>query len=157
MKFEVKVPAVGESVTEATVGEWVKKNGEAIRRNDILLVLETDKASVEVVAEQDGVLFTKVAQGQTVPIGTVIAVIDSEAQATTASPANTNAATAATGVPAATTANGGQSTPTLPRGPAQVGGFTSSAAGGGSVGTSAEAKFSPPPPPPPPSTAHPDL
>lgn len=85
MKYEVKVPAVGESITEATIGQWVKKNGEAIKRNDVLLLLETDKASVEVVSEQDGVLTHNVEQGKTVPIGTVVGVIDSEGKATAAS------------------------------------------------------------------------
>lgn len=85
MKYEVKVPAVGESVTEATIGQWLKKNGEAIKRNDVLMLLETDKASVEVVSEQDGVLFINVEEGKTVPIGTVVATIDTEAKPTTAS------------------------------------------------------------------------
>lgn len=84
MKYEVKVPAVGESVTEAVIGEWVKKNGEAVKRNDVLMLLETDKASVEVVAEHDGVLSTKADQGATVLIGSVVAVIDSEGKATAA-------------------------------------------------------------------------
>lgn len=96
MKYEVKVPAVGESVTEAVIGEWVKKNGEAVKRNDVLMLLETDKASVEVVAENDGVLITKVDQGATVPIGSVVAVIDSEGKATAgASPTPTAAKPAA--------------------------------------------------------------
>lgn len=85
MKYDVKVPAVGESITEATIGQWMKKNGEAVKRNDVLMLLETDKASVEVVAEQDGVLQIKTEQGQTVPIGTVVAILDSEGTATVAS------------------------------------------------------------------------
>lgn len=84
MKYDVKVPAVGESITEATIGSWMKQNGEAVKRNDVLMLLETDKASVEVVAEQDGVLQIKSEAGQTVPIGAVVAVIDSEGKATAA-------------------------------------------------------------------------
>lgn len=87
MKYEVKVPAVGESITEATIGSWVKQNGEAVKRNDILMLLETDKASVEVVAEQDGVLQIKTEAGQTIPIGSVVAFIDSDAKATASAPA----------------------------------------------------------------------
>jgi 2-oxoglutarate dehydrogenase E2 component (dihydrolipoamide succinyltransferase) len=88
MKYDVKVPAVGESITEATIGSWMKQNGEAVKRNDVLMLLETDKASVEVVAEQDGVLQIKSQAGQTIPIGAVVAVIDSDAKATsTAAPA----------------------------------------------------------------------
>lgn len=106
MKYEVKVPAVGESITEATIGQWVKKNGEAIKRNDVLMLLETDKASVEVVSEQDGVLFINVEQGKTVPIGTVVATIDTEAKPTVGSaPAATPSA------PAPAKSNGGASTP----------------------------------------------
>jgi 2-oxoglutarate dehydrogenase E2 component (dihydrolipoamide succinyltransferase) len=85
MKYDVKVPAVGESITEATIGSWTKQNGEAVKRNDVLLLLETDKASVEVVAEQDGVLNIKTEAGQTIPIGTVVGFIDSEGKATAAS------------------------------------------------------------------------
>ena len=44
MKIEVKVPSVGESISEATIGSWSKKNGEAVKRNDVILLLETDKA-----------------------------------------------------------------------------------------------------------------
>ncbi len=84
MKYDVKVPAVGESITEATIGSWMKQNGEAVKRNDVLMLLETDKASVEVVAEQDGVLQIKTQAGQTVPIGSVVATIDSDAKATVA-------------------------------------------------------------------------
>lgn len=87
MKYDVKVPAVGESITEATIGSWTKQNGEAVKRNDVLMLLETDKASVEVVAEQDGVLQIKTQAGQTVPIGAVVAVIDSDAKASVASSA----------------------------------------------------------------------
>lgn len=86
MKYEVKVPAVGESITEATIGSWVKKNGQAVKRNDILMLLETDKASVEVVAEQDGVLTISAQEGSTIPIGSVVATIDSEGKATSAAP-----------------------------------------------------------------------
>jgi len=90
MKYDVKVPAVGESITEATIGSWMKKNGEAVKRNDVLLSLETDKASVEVVAEQDGVLQISAQPGQTIPIGSVIGTIDSDAKATvSAAPAAT--------------------------------------------------------------------
>lgn len=94
MKYEVKVPAVGESITEATIGSWNKKNGEAVKRNDVLLSLETDKASVEVVAEQDGVLTINAQAGQVVPIGAVVAVLDSEGKATAASPTTATPASA---------------------------------------------------------------
>ena len=50
MKLDVKVPAVGESITEAVIGSWTKKSGDFVKMNDVLMLLETDKASVEVVA-----------------------------------------------------------------------------------------------------------
>lgn len=88
MKIDVKVPAVGESVTEATIGSWNKKNGEAVKRNDVLLLLETDKASVEVIAENDGVLNITAQAGEVVKIGATVATIDSDGKATaTAAPA----------------------------------------------------------------------
>ena len=79
--MEIKVPAVGESINEATIGEWVKKSGDFVERDEIILVLETDKASVEVVAEADGKLETKVDEGETVDIGTVVGSIDTSAAA----------------------------------------------------------------------------
>ncbi len=87
MKIEIKVPSVGESITEATIGSWNKKSGESVKKNDVILSLETDKASVEVIAEQDGVLNTQADAGQVVKIGSVVGFIDSEAKASAAAPA----------------------------------------------------------------------
>ena len=104
MKAEIKVPSVGESITEATIGEWAKKSGEFVKRDEVILLLETDKASVEVVAPNDGVLTTTAKQGETVKIGAVVASIDTEGVATAgmAQPAkNTDAAPKAAPVPAA--------------------------------------------------------
>ena len=81
MKIEIKVPSVGESITEATIGSWNKKTGESVKKNDVILALETDKASVEVIAEQDGVLTTQADAGQVVKIGSVVGFIDSDAKA----------------------------------------------------------------------------
>lgn len=78
MKVEIKIPAVGESITEATISQWVKKDGESVKRDEVLLILETDKASVEVVAESAGRLSVKTAEGQTVPIGSVVGSIDAD-------------------------------------------------------------------------------
>jgi 2-oxoglutarate dehydrogenase E2 component (dihydrolipoamide succinyltransferase) len=82
VKAEIKVPSVGESITEATIGEWAKKSGEFVKRDEVILLLETDKASVEVVAPNDGVLTTTAKQGETVKIGAVVASIDTEGVAT---------------------------------------------------------------------------
>ena len=82
MKTDIKVPAVGESISEATIGEWTKKSGEFVKRDEIILLLETDKASVEVVAPSDGVLTTMVDQGTVVKIGATVAVVDTAGVAT---------------------------------------------------------------------------
>ena len=82
MKAEIKVPAVGESINEATIGEWTKKSGEFVKRDEIILLLETDKASVELVAPNDGVLTTMAKPGDVVKIGAVVASIDTEGVAT---------------------------------------------------------------------------
>jgi 2-oxoglutarate dehydrogenase E2 component (dihydrolipoamide succinyltransferase) len=79
--IEVKVPAVGESITEGSIGEWLKKSGEYVNQGDEIVSLETDKASVEVVAEASGVLTTTVDEGETVEIGAVIGTIDTSAEA----------------------------------------------------------------------------
>ena len=64
MAIEIKVPALGESVTEATVGQWFKKPGEAVKVDEPLVELETDKVTVEVPAPAAGVLSDiKVAAG----------------------------------------------------------------------------------------------
>jgi 2-oxoglutarate dehydrogenase E2 component (dihydrolipoamide succinyltransferase) len=77
MKMDIKVPAVGESISEATIGQWLKKSGQAVKKNEVLLSLETDKATVEVVAEVDGVLTTSAKEGEVVKIGAVVGSLDS--------------------------------------------------------------------------------
>lgn len=84
MKIDVKVPAVGESITEAVIGSWNKNSGEFVKMNDVIMSLETDKASVEVVAEKDGVLTTLVSAGDTVKIGATVATLDTDAKPTVA-------------------------------------------------------------------------
>ncbi|HEY2446137.1 MAG TPA: 2-oxoglutarate dehydrogenase complex dihydrolipoyllysine-residue succinyltransferase [Rhizomicrobium sp.] len=76
MSIEIKVPAMGESVTEATVGRWFKKVGDAVARDEPLLELETDKVTVEVPAPADGAIESiTVNQGATVGVGTVLGAI----------------------------------------------------------------------------------
>lgn len=86
MKQEIKVPAVGESITEATIGSWTKKSGDFVKRNEVLMLLETDKASVEVVAENDGVLTILPGSdaGAVVKIGATVATLDTDAKPTEA-------------------------------------------------------------------------
>ena len=79
--MDIKVPEVGESITEAEIGEWLKQDGDYVQRDEVILTLETDKASVEVVAEASGQLTTKASEGDTVEIGAVIATLDTSAEA----------------------------------------------------------------------------
>jgi len=78
MPIEIKVPSVGESVTEALLAQWFKNDGDAVKKDEPLFVIETDKVTLEVVAEADGVLSIQVAEGETVAIGTVVGTLDSE-------------------------------------------------------------------------------
>jgi len=119
MKIDVKVPTVGESITEAVIGSWTKKSGDFVKMNEVIMNLETDKASVEVVAEKDGVLTINAKAGDTVLIGSTVGSIDTDAKpaagASTAQPtAAAPQAAAATNVAAApapaAAANGGRAT-----------------------------------------------
>lgn len=76
MAIEVKIPAVGESITSGVVSAWHKKSGEFVNQGEALFTLETDKVSTEIVAEKAGILETKVPEGQEVKIGEVVAIID---------------------------------------------------------------------------------
>ncbi len=76
-EIEVKVPASGESVTEADIGEWFKKVGDAVDLDEPLVSLETDKAAMDVPSPAAGVLKDiRAKQGDTVEVGTVIAIIE---------------------------------------------------------------------------------
>ena len=75
MKIEVKIPAVGESITSGVLSIWHKKEGDSVSRDELLFTLETDKVSQEVMAADSGVLHIKVPEGQEVKIGQVVAEI----------------------------------------------------------------------------------
>ena len=76
MSIEIKIPSVGESVQEAVLAEWFKQDGDTVRKDEPLFVIETDKVTLEVVAEADGVLKILVAAGETVAIGTVVGALE---------------------------------------------------------------------------------
>ncbi len=76
MSVEVKVPAVGESITSGILSVWHKKDGDAVNSGDVLFTLETDKVSTEVVAPEGGVLKTLAAEGDEVKIEQVVATIE---------------------------------------------------------------------------------
>ncbi len=104
MKIEVKVPQLPESVAEATLVSWHKKAGDAVRRDENLIDIETDKVVLELPAPGDGVLVeVRKADGATVTSNDVIAVIDTEAKgaAAASAPAKAAAPVAAPAAPAA--------------------------------------------------------
>jgi 2-oxoglutarate dehydrogenase E2 component (dihydrolipoamide succinyltransferase) len=94
MAFQVKVPTVGESITEVTIANWLKKDGDAVEMDEVIAELESDKATFELTAQSAGVLKILKQQGETVPIGEVICEIAEGAKA---------AAPAAKETPAVTT------------------------------------------------------
>lgn len=104
MATEVKVPVLGESVTEATVGAWLKKPGDAVAVDEAIVSLETDKVAVDVPSPVAGVLGQHVvAEGDTVNVGAVIAIIEEGATAS-AKPAAAASAPAASAPAAASAA-----------------------------------------------------
>ncbi len=78
MKIEIKIPSVGESVQEAVLVEWYKKDGDKVQKDEPLFVIETDKVTLEIVAEASGVLKILIREGETVSIGAVVGSIDAK-------------------------------------------------------------------------------
>lgn len=76
-KTEIKVPSVGESVNQADIESWEKQNGDMVEKGDILVLLETDKASLEIPAEQKGRLTIVKPAGETVNVGETIGFLES--------------------------------------------------------------------------------
>jgi 2-oxoglutarate dehydrogenase E2 component (dihydrolipoamide succinyltransferase) len=102
MAFEVRIPTLGESVNEGVIAQWRKRDGEPVGIDEVLLELETDKATMEIPAEHAGVLRVLRQQGETVAVGDVVARIDDGAGGVTKPvPAAPPAAAAAPALPAA--------------------------------------------------------
>src|SRR5437867_1796025 len=99
MAFEVRIPTLGESVTEGVIVRWAKQDGEAVKPDDILLELETDKASMELPAERAGVLRIVKAAGEKVAVGELVARIEEDGGARAAAPAAPRQAPAAPEAP----------------------------------------------------------
>jgi len=76
MAIEMKVPPVGESITEVTIATWNKKDGDVVKMDEVLCELESDKATFELPAEAEGVLKIVAKEGDTLPIGAVICTIE---------------------------------------------------------------------------------
>src|ERR671920_484335 len=77
--IDVKVPTVGESISEVTLLKWVKDDGQYVDRDEVIAELESEKATFEVNAEKAGVLKTSAKEGDTLKIGDVLASIDESA------------------------------------------------------------------------------
>lgn len=104
MAIEVKIPALGESISEVVIAKWLKKDGDYVKMDEVLCELETDKATMELNAEQAGVLKIIAGEGATLAIGDVVCSIDTTAAAPAAgaaAPAPAAAAPAAAPVAAA--------------------------------------------------------
>ena len=87
MPVEVTIPHVGESVQEAVLAEWFKQDGEHVTKDEALFVIETDKVTLEVTAQVDGLLRIQVQAGETVAIGAVVGVIEPSDRAEAVQPA----------------------------------------------------------------------
>ena len=77
MSSEVKVPVLGESISEATIGQWLKQPGESVAADEPIASLETDKVAIEVMAPVAGVMGAHIAkEGDTVAVGALIGLIE---------------------------------------------------------------------------------
>src|SRR6267143_5652316 len=151
MAFELKMPKLGESVTEGTIGKWLKQPGDKVNKYDLLVEVQTDKVNTEIPSPVAGTLKeVKVEEGQTVPIGTLLAIFDTadgEAAAQPSAPAvpqraqqsQPPTATAAPQAPKPSLPGGAQA----PQGPGPTAGRGPSAPEGAA---SAPARAAPPPP-----------
>jgi 2-oxoglutarate dehydrogenase E2 component (dihydrolipoamide succinyltransferase) len=102
MSLEVKVPAVGESITEVTIAQWLKKDGDRVEMDEVIAELESDKATFELPAEAAGILRIVAQEGDTIEVGATICRIEQNGAATSApaAPAAAETAAPATSAPA---------------------------------------------------------
>jgi len=101
MSLEIKVPPVGESITEVTLSRWMKKDGDAVAMDEVIAELESDKATFELTAEKAGTLKTIAKEGDVLAIGAAVASIEEGGAAPSAPKAQPEAAASAP-APAAT-------------------------------------------------------
>src|SRR5215510_10365441 len=94
MPTEIKIPEVGESITEVQISEWLKKEGDAVKADEPVAVIDSEKTTFELPAPKDGVLTRILHQsGETIHVGEVVAQIeaDGQTQKTEAAPAKPKA------------------------------------------------------------------
>ncbi|HTM99732.1 MAG TPA: 2-oxoglutarate dehydrogenase complex dihydrolipoyllysine-residue succinyltransferase [Pedobacter sp.] len=109
MSLEIKVPPVGESITEVVLSRWVKNDGDFVEMDEIIAELESDKATFELTAEKAGTLKTVASEGDTLPIGATVCTIEEGGAVTTAAPKAEAAAPVADKVSAPVAAKTGDS------------------------------------------------
>jgi 2-oxoglutarate dehydrogenase E2 component (dihydrolipoamide succinyltransferase) len=120
MAFEVRVPSLGESVTEAVIGRWIKQDGEVVGVDEPILELESDKANMDLAAEHAGRLKVLKKAGDTVNVGDVVATIEPAEGAVASAPAAAPAASAPAGTTAAPAAATASPQPAAAPAPAPV-------------------------------------
>ena len=80
MSIDIKIPEIGESISEATMGQWLKEDGDMVEMDEIICEIESEKATMELTAEESGTIQILVKEGETVKIGTVIGRIDTNSK-----------------------------------------------------------------------------
>jgi 2-oxoglutarate dehydrogenase E2 component (dihydrolipoamide succinyltransferase) len=103
MSLEIKVPPVGESITEVTLSRWIKKDGDQVKMDEVIAELESDKATFELTAEQAGTLKTIAKEGDTIPVGAPVCTIEDGGAPAAAAPQPTPASEPAQTASAAAT------------------------------------------------------
>ena len=135
MATEIRVPTLGESVTEATIGKWLKAEGDAVAVDEPLVELETDKVSVEVPAPAAGKLSAiSVKEGETVEVGALLGMLEEGAAGAAAAPAAAAPAQPAPAEPAAPKDGGMPPSPAASRLAAESGVDAAGVAGSGKRG-----------------------
>src|SRR5688572_18918201 len=108
MAIQIKVPPVGESISEVTIANWLKKDGDIVKVDEVIAELESDKATFELPAQSAGILKILKQQGETVPIGEAICEIEPSSEtAPSSQPAKASATAAAPAAKAEPKASGG--------------------------------------------------
>jgi 2-oxoglutarate dehydrogenase E2 component (dihydrolipoamide succinyltransferase) len=101
MAIEIKVPTVGESISEVTIAKWLKKDGDYVQQDEVICELESEKATFELNAEKAGILRIAAPEGATLKVGDVACSIDTDAAAPAGSDPGTSAPPAAAPAPVA--------------------------------------------------------
>jgi pyruvate dehydrogenase complex dihydrolipoamide acetyltransferase long form len=156
MAFELKMPKLGESVTEGTIGKWLKQPGDKVNKYDLLVEVQTDKVNTEIPSPVAGILKeVKVEEGQTVPIGTLLAVFDTADGEATAQPSAPAAPQRAPAAPQPQPAAAQPPKPSQPGGAGTLTGPSATAARSAPGGPYPQGPSAPSAPPPTPQRAAP--